>query len=153
MIDRYTKDRFEAALPRVGGQPFWQHVGIHDGEHCYVIPIRPNVLLYVRSTVRADGLAADTAKDSIRCWIAADDRGTGLGSKDQRWISRVKGWDARMIETLRKLWTLGHQLVPCPWCGGPTLALKCKNGPNAGKWFQKCGPCDKILKTLKENSE
>lgn len=142
MIDQYTKERFEEALPKVGGQPLWTALGLRGGEHCYIVPVAPGVLIYVRSTVRADGVAADTAKDSIRCWLASDDGGSALGSKDVRWIARTTGWDRRMTETLRALWRLGRQLKPCA-CGKMMLALKVtKPGENKGRWFTKCPDCD-----------
>lgn len=142
MIDRYTRSEFEAALPVVNGRPLWQGLGLRSGEHCYTVAVKPGVLIYVRSSVKADDLAADTAADSIRCWLSADDRGTPLGSKPSRWISRVNGWDQRLTETLRALWRLGHQLTPCPRCNVTMLALKVeKEGENKGKWFTKCPAC------------
>lgn len=150
MIDRYTRERFEAALPVVGGQPLWTSIGLRDGEHCYIVPVAPGVLIYVRSTVQRDGLAADVAKDSIRCWLASDDAGTSLGSKDVRWIARTSGWDRRMTETLRALWRLGRKLKPCGRCGRTMSAVKTKSGPNTGRWFMKCFPCDQFAGWLTE---
>ena len=158
MIDRFTRQRFEAALPVVGGQPLWQSLSLQQGEYCYYLPVRSGVLIYIRSTVAADNLAADTAKDSIRCWLAADTTGKGLGSKDQRWIARTNGWDKRLTETLRNLWRIGHQLKSCPHCHTTMLALKTQSGENKGKWFTKCPNCkDKDtfawLQTEKKNDE
>jgi hypothetical protein len=143
MIDRFDRKTFEAALPKAGPHnPLWLALGLRGGEHCYLIAVRPGVLIYVRSSVRADDLAADTAADSIRCWLAADDTGRPLGSKDSRWISRVPGWQARLTETLRKLWKLGHQSRPCPNCLTQMGVFKVKkSGPNKGRWFLSCPAC------------
>ena len=87
MIDRYTRDRFEAALPHVTKHPvntLWNYIGLVGGEHCYAVPVKLGVIIYIRSTVESNGLAADTAKDSIRCWLAADQTGAPLGSKNER---------------------------------------------------------------------
>jgi hypothetical protein len=142
-IDRFDLGRFEVALPRIGpSSPLWTSLGIRDGEYAYIVPVRPGVLIYIRSSVRADGLAAESAKDSIRCWLASDDKGAPLGSKDSRWVTRVNGWEGRLIDTLRKLWRLGHQLEKCPLCGMQCLALKVKKpGPNLGRWFSACPSC------------
>lgn len=146
MIDRFTKDRFEAALPRIGKQnPLWSEVGLRDGEYCYIVPINPGILVYIRSSVRSDGLAAESAKDSIRCWLAMDDKGTTLSSKDTRWVTRVSGWERRLLETLRTLWRIGRQLAKvgsCPRCQARPRALKVKKpGPNQGRWFAACPNC------------
>jgi hypothetical protein len=146
MTERFSRDQFENALPRckVFGDPLWRFVGFVDGECVYTVKIidNPGVLIYIRSSIRADGLAADSAQDSIRCWLASDNRGTPLGSKDSRWITRVNGWQMRMTETLRKLWRLGHQLERCPKCQSQLMALKVKKlGPNKGRWFSACPSC------------
>lgn len=145
-IDQFTKERFEAALPvsKNGGARLWKYAGIRGGEFCYVLPITPNpgVAIFIRSSVRADGIAAGTAEDSIRCWLVDDPGGRSLGSKNARWISRVKGWDRRLAETLRRLWRLGAQLGVCEYCNTRHHALKVKKkGPNLGRWFAACPRC------------
>lgn len=155
MIDRFDRARFESVLPkdRRNGLPLWSRAGFVNGEHCYCVHVKPGVLIYIRSTLRIDNLAADTAKDSIRCWLASNPSGTPLGSKDQRWIARTNGWDRRLTETLRKLWRFGRQLEPCNRCGGATLALKTRGGENAGRWFRKCSNCEAFLGWMKEEKE
>lgn len=150
MIDQFTKDAFEAALPRVGSTPLWTHLGLREGEHAYLVRVAPEVFIYIRSTVRAEGRAAAASKDSIRCWLARDPEGAPLGSKASRWITRVSGWDRRLVEELRLLWRLGRQLKPCPECGGRTLAkLTRKVGPNEGRWFASCEQCGKFIGWLR----
>lgn len=150
MIDRYTREQFEAALPRASAaNPLWQGAGMVNGEHCYVVPVKPGVLIFIRSSVRADDLAADAAKDSIRCWLASDAKGTPLSGKAQRWITRVNGWDARLLETLRALWRLGRQLEACPRCNVITHALRVrKDSANKGRWFAGCPNCRQFIKWL-----
>ncbi len=144
MIDHFSKDEFEKALPVAGGLPLWRPLGLRAGEHCYGVPVKPGVLIHIRSSVGPDGHAADTAKDSIRCWLSADEGGKPLGSKDSRWIARTNGWQRRLTETLRTLWRMGRQLDACPECGRTMLALKVKrDGPNVGRWFAKCMDCNR----------
>lgn len=144
MIVRFDKATFEAALPLAEGinQPLWRCLGMNKGEYCYLMQVKPGVCIYIRSTVQMDGLAADVAKDSIRCWLAKDESGESLGSKEARWIARTKGWDQRLIETLRMLWRIGRKLGKCAKCGAQMLAIKVKKpGPNQGRWFSKCPKC------------
>lgn len=145
MTERFTKEQFEAALPvgSLTGKALWQGLGLVNGEFCYVVPVKPGVLIYVRSSVKADGIAADTGEDSIRCWIAADETGRFLGSKDSRWIARTSGWRDNMIKTLRTLWTAGRAVEHCS-CGTLKLALKNKT---TGAWFTKCPTCNPWRKT------
>lgn len=154
MIDRFTKERFEKALPCLKGtkQPLWLSEGIRSGEYGYLIPVKPGVVILVRSTIDSTGVAANSGEDSIRCWLA-DSGGVSLGSKDVRWISRVNGWDRRMTETLRKLWRVGHRLEACPTCGKMMGAFKAKTGHNVGKWFMKCMPCDRFARWLEDVDE
>lgn len=154
MIDRFDRSRFQAALPSLAGQPLWQRLGIVAGEYCYIIPVHPGVLIYIRSSIRDDGLAAASSKDSIRLWLAADANGKPLGSKDQRWVTRVNGWESRLLETLRKLWRLGRQLGPCPVCNVTMLALKVRkpNSPNHGRWFSSCPQCKAFGRWLTSDS-
>jgi hypothetical protein len=141
MIDRFSKEQFEAALPKhkETQKPLWRGLGLQGGEYAYSIEVKPGVEVWVRSSVRANGQAALVAEDSIRAWLASPD-GSSLGSKDQRWITRVNGWQTRMTDVLRKLYKRGLELGPCPTCGcKTTLAMKVvKEGPNKGRYFQMC---------------
>jgi hypothetical protein len=141
MIDVFTRQRFEAALPvhNRTGVALWKGMGLVNGEYCYVVAVQPGVLIYVRSSVGPSGYAAESGEDSIRCWIASDETGTPLGSKMSRWVTRVPGWEDRLKELLRALWTIAAQLKPCPVCGETMKAFRVKKeGPNKGRWFTKC---------------
>jgi hypothetical protein len=140
MIDRFTKQQFEDALPKhkATGKPLWKSLGLEGGEYAYTLEIKPGVEIRVRSSVRSDGQAALVAEDSIRIWLAGPD-GSSLGSKDQRHITRVNGWQSRLTDGLRRLWLRGKELTPCPVCNSHTLAMKVvKEGPNKGRFFQMC---------------
>ncbi|MDP9024250.1 MAG: hypothetical protein M3N13_02595 [Candidatus Eremiobacteraeota bacterium] len=146
MIDNFSRERFEAALPAVNGAPLWKHLGVCSGEHCYVISVRPGVMIYVRSSLDFSGRCAESGEDSIRAWICSDENGTPLGSKNERWISRVSKWEARLTETLRTLWrvgsALGRRSLHCPACDHRLYALKVKKvGVNTGRFFAGCPNC------------
>jgi len=141
VIDIFTKQRFEAALPvhNVTGAVLWKHLGMIQGEHCYSIEVLPGVLIHIRSSMGANGRARNSGEDSIRCWLAADETGTPLGSKMSRWVTRVPGWEERLTAQLRTFWTIGRKLKPCPVCGKtPRALLVKKEGPNKGRWFTDC---------------
>lgn len=150
MIQRFTRAEFEAALPKIKNtsQPLWSLIGLIDGEHCYAVPVRPGVIIFVRSSIRSDGLAADVAADSIRCWLASGPDGKALSSKNARWITRVNGWEARLTSTLRVLWRLGSKLEICPTCGDMMHALKSKSEANTGRWYRKCLTCNRFDRWL-----
>lgn len=141
MIDVFTRERFEAALPvhNVTGAALWKGLGQIQGEYCYAVPVQPGVLIFIRSSVDFSGVAAQSGEDSIRCWLASDETGSPLGSKMSRWVTRVPGWEERLKAQLRAFWTIGRKLKPCPVCNTPPMALCVKKpGPNKGRWFSKC---------------
>jgi len=141
-IDCFTRAEFEAALPKLKGtgQALWSYSGFLGGEHTYIVPVKPGVVIQVRSSIGADGYSRDAAKDSIRCWLS-DPTGKPLGSKYGRWVTRVPGWDKRLVSVLRALWKFGHKLVACPKCGHQMSAFKCASGINDGRWYMKCTQC------------
>ena len=144
MIDRFDRFDFESALPvdkHDVNQRLWKPLGVIDGEYCYAVPIKPGVLIYIRSSVRSDGHAAGNGEDSIRCYIAADQTGTPLSSKPSRWITRVNGWEKRMTLQLRQLYKLGSQLKPCDKHPAMMHAFRVKQGVNKDRWFMKCPIC------------
>ena len=139
-ITRFTRQEFESALPlhKSTGQPLWESLGLAQGEYVYRAgPIIPGVFVRIRSSVRDDGYAASTGKDSIRLWLV-NDKGESLGCKLSKYVTRVSGWDIRLVEQLRELWKIGRKLVPCG-CGAPVrLAKVKKDGPNKGRMFVAC---------------
>lgn len=143
-IDRFTKAEFEAALPVIAdghpraGEKLWRETGLVENEFTYEMEVSATGRIFIRSSVRPDGLAAETGADSIRCWLARPD-GTPLGNKIQSHISRVTGWQGRMKEILRELWKRHVVAGDCPRCGQAMGIWKVKkSGPNTGRLFAKC---------------
>ncbi len=118
MIDMFTIAKFESALPvdKKTGEPLWRSMGLDHGEYIYLIPVKPGVNIQIRSSIRANGLAASTGKDSIRMYLI-DDNGNNLGTKVNRWTSRAQGWGERLKKVLTLLYCWGLQIRPCPDCG------------------------------------
>jgi hypothetical protein len=141
-IDVFDRSTFEAALPVIKNtrQPLWSYNGFVGGEHSYLVPVKPGIVIQVRSSVGADGYSHDSGQDSIRCWLT-DLAGKPLGSKYGRWVTRVSGWERRLTETLRALWKFGRKLIVCPKCGHQMSAFKTSSGPNEGRWYMKCAEC------------
>lgn len=142
-IEKFTKAHFEYALPKSkqDDSNLWASIGIHSGEETYQIPVRPGVIIMVRSSVGTDGVAADSGKDSIRCWLTRDDY-SPMGNKIQSHISRVPGWQERMTTILRELWKRGVNSGDCPKCHKPLSIFKVKkDGENKGRLFVKCWDC------------
>lgn len=153
MTVKFSREQFEQALPVVNGTPLWKGLGLVKREFVYVLQVRPGVLIYIRSSIQPNGFAADKAQDSIRCWLAADETGKPLGTKDQRWITRVPGWEKRLIELLRKLWRRGNKLAPCLKCQSQTIAVKSKKpGANLGRWYVCCTNCSNFVTWLEDEN-
>lgn len=140
MIDRFTQKQFESALPihKTTGQPLWESRGFEYGELVYYIPIDSMAGIIVRSSIDRSGLAAATGEDSIRAWLT-DNQGQPLGSKVNKYTTRVTGWDARLKVILRQLWGWRKKAGNCSKCMQPLLIFKVnKPGPNKGRVFAKC---------------
>lgn len=134
----FTREEFENALP----EGYWETAGMENGEYCYLIPINEDIKIFIRSSVRFDGLAAETGKDSIRAWLV-DSEGKALGSKVQKWIQRVPGWEIRLLDMLRTLWDWAHKAGYCSNCNVPKKIFKVrKEGENKGRVFATCKQCN-----------
>lgn len=143
MIEQFTKEVFESALPCVAGRPLWKDGGLcsKTGQHLYIVSL-PGVLTYamlVWSSVRASG-ASDKApgKDSIRAIILKG--GLPYGGKFKRWIPRTSGWRMNLLAMLRSLanqvlWLSG---LPCPHCQSPLVPFTVKGGVHKGRPFVAC---------------
>ncbi|RJR12447.1 hypothetical protein C4588_02095 [Candidatus Parcubacteria bacterium] len=144
-IDTFTKQGFEKALP----EGFWTYTGLMGGEHTYQIKITEDIFITVRSSVGPNGFSADTGMDSIRCWLVGSE-GQPLGNKVQKYITRVSGWEGRLLENLRTLWGWAKWAGYCPECHIPLCIFKSKQPKSKGKIFKKCCQCDKHFKWLEE---
>lgn len=141
---RFSKEEFESALPRQKGTdlPLWAYAGYHDGEHTYRVPVKEGVAIQIRSSVKGDGFAAPSGDDSIRCWLVEPKNGNPLGNKLQAWVTRIPGWEERLVKTLRELYRKGLEINGCPKCGEPMASFTVKKeGKNKGRQFRKCTNC------------
>jgi hypothetical protein len=148
----FSKAQFEDALPKdkTNGRALWRPMGLTMGEYCYLLPVKTGVFITVRSSVGANGYCAETGADSIRAWLT-DVNGEALGVKVQKYVTRMAGWQGRMIIMLRKLWALAAQLKTCPKCGETYFMYRVKkDGPTKGRLFQKCRKCDDGFEWMKE---
>lgn len=147
-VQIFTLKEFEEALPKhkIHGQPLAKHVGLVEGEHEFRMPIDGDVSITIRSSIGTSGISADTGKDSIRAWLT-DTAGTPLGSKVSRWTTRLPGWDERLKDVLRTLWSWRLAAGNCSCCGNPKHIFKVKKaGPNKGRVFTKCSVCENAHK-------
>lgn len=70
MIDVFSRAEFESALPNTD-KFRWKYEGFIKNEHCYSIPADPDgkTKVFIRSSIGANGFAAETNEDSIRCFF------------------------------------------------------------------------------------
>jgi hypothetical protein len=151
-IDHFTKQQFEDALPRhkTTGRPLCTCAGLIDGEYVYQLPVggeNSKVIIEIRSSVDAMGHSADTGENSIRAYLIYFDHnadgGKGawrpLGSKVQKYVTRLPGWQYRLTEMLRTLYAWRNESGNCKVCGMPLHIFKVtKDGPNKGRVYAKC---------------
>lgn len=140
MIEHFTKEQFEAALPRdkTLGTPLWLEAGLQSGEWCYKLPVTDHIYILIRSSVHKAGYSADTAQDSIRFWPMDNFTNMPAGSKNLRWIDRKPGWQERMTIGLRQLYQAVKRAGNCPVCGEPRYVYKAKQGKFKGYLFANC---------------
>jgi hypothetical protein len=143
-IDRFSRETFEAALPKhkETGETLCTPAGVVDGEYTYCMKVRELgehiIFINIRSSVRPDGVAADTGEDSIRCWLTDEDN-KPVGSKVKSHVSRVNGWEGRMLAVLRELVIRARTIQLCPTCQKLMGIYKVKkDGKNKGRLFTKC---------------
>lgn len=142
-VEIFSKSDFEKALP----EGHWAYSGLINNEHTYLIRITDDIFITIRSSVDGSGYSADTGEDSIRAWLV-DKNGSPLGSKTQKYVTRVKGWEIRLIDILRKLWMLVQESGYCENCKIPLFIFKSKTKNNRGKYFCKCSKCGKGFRWL-----
>lgn len=140
MIDHFTLEQFEDALPKhkVAGTPLWKSRGFQYGEHIFTIQVKREVFIYVRSSVRANGMSAGEGQDSIRAYLV-DRALQPLGTKTQKYVTRKPGWEGRMTNMLRELYRRGKAIKNCPHCNKPqSVRVVKKQTKNKGRIFQAC---------------
>lgn len=134
MIERFTKEQFEAALPKSGRFPIIP-LEIVNGEYCWKM-IVGEVGIIIRSSIDSSRISARTGEDSIRVYLV-DKQGRPLGSKITKWTTRKPGWQERLADLLRQF--VKMILASGADKGGVTI-FKCKKeGANKGRFFYKVG--------------
>jgi len=133
-IYQFTKSEFEASLPihKNTGEPLWAYAGLIKGEHCYTMDVN-EVQIMIRSSVKESGFAASTGQDSIRLYFM--NNGNCHGSKLSLYITRVTGWEERLLKQLRIMFKRGLALQTCSICNQPLALFKSKK---TGDLFQTC---------------
>ncbi|MHA2045689.1 MAG: hypothetical protein ACW99G_12905 [Candidatus Thorarchaeota archaeon] len=141
-VEIFTKEEFEAALPRhkETQEPLWTCEGVHKGEYVYHVSFNhpQEHAILVRSSVKSDGVSAATGQDSIRLLLISTKQNQLIASKLSKYVTRVTGWQDRLLEQLRFLARIGMKLNLCD-CGSWQVSFKVKKeGPNKGKFFKTC---------------
>ena len=127
MIDRFSKQQFEDALPKDKDthEPVWEYYGFDKGEHTYLIRVgEKHIGVLIRSSIKMDGYAATSGSDSIRLTLINTETGKPLAKKVDAWTQRTYGWDTRMEEKIKTLYKKGMDMVDCPQCGKGTLSKR-----------------------------
>lgn len=140
MVEIFNRQQFEDALPKhkITNEKLWTAAGFSLGEFTYLLPVKEGVSIMIRSSIGASGVSAESGEDSIRMWLVNPDSLAPLGPKVSNYITRVPGWQTRMIAQLRLLYTLANRIRPCA-CGGSVQIFKVKKlGPNTDKLFLAC---------------
>jgi hypothetical protein len=141
MIETFTASEFEQVL--TDAQIRFDDLGWMQGERVYHIALDSKSGIRIRSSIKLDGQSAEAGKDSIRAYLVAD--GKPLASKkvtgQERWVTRVPGWETRLIATIEKLRFFRQQLGNCRSCGAPNQALVSHTSKNPGRHFTKCSRC------------
>lgn len=146
-IDHFTREQFEDALPKhkKTGESLWACAGLVDGEYEYYVivgTVNDKVQIEIRSSVGPNGRSANTGENSIRAYLTWFDKDTGtwkpLGSKVQKYVTRLPGWQNRLADMLRTLYRWRLLAGNCPKCGKPKGIFKSKTDANPGRVYAKC---------------
>ena len=126
MIDRYSKQEFEDALPRnkETDEKLWHYHRFDRGEHTYIVPVGERVAILVRSSIEMNGRAAETGADSIRLYLMNVASGSPLAEKVDAWTQRTRGWQDRMIEKIRILYKKGLEMGNCTECDSGVMVKR-----------------------------
>lgn len=159
-IEQFNVEQFQEALPAGA----WKALGMIQGEQCYLVTpsdAPPGYGVLVRSSIGQSGIADDCGEDSIRCLLCKVDGETikPIGNKAKRWTTRVKGWQVRLMETLRHCKAQLSRIRPCPLCAAVVVPftshkkeskgrgfVSCRN-PDCGKFFEWCDEPIKQVET------
>ena len=165
-IAEFTKDEFQVALANICRNSsrkikyvkFATEAG--DSEYSYRLVLDNNTGIMVRSTVDTmTGKSRASGEDSIRAWLVQwqsydilPERTPifkPLGSKTQKWVTRLPGWEQRLEKVIRQLADLRADAGNCQSCNQPKAIWKVKRETsNKGRFFCKCQNCDEGFEWL-----
>lgn len=145
MIDYFSRQEFEAALPKGKNtnRKLWEEITdpkTQKGEHVYIIEIGiEGVYILVRSSVSTrTGRSNGNGEDSIRLYLV-DGGLRPLSIKLSKWITRVPGWEKRMWVKFGEMRKLAQKAGNCKKCGQRKIfKVKKEGSKNKGRLFAKC---------------
>lgn len=158
--ERFATKDFEEALDWIAGQVEckWSSAGMFGGEHHYTIDVKTlrhnagKVVVRINSSIGVSGYADGTGENSIRAWLT-DGFGNPLGSKIQKYITRVAGWQDRLLVVIDKLVARGMTIEFCNECASIEKIFQVKKeGKNHGRLFIKC-ECEGSFSWLDEEDD
>jgi hypothetical protein len=142
MTESFSLEQFESALPKNknrNNEPLCVSKGLTHNEYTFLLPISAYAGVMIRSSVDHTGVAASAGEDSIRLWLVDPVTMEPVGAKVSKYVTRVRGWQDRMVSQLRTLYVLGKLVRPCGCGNGLVKVNKVKkDGPNKGKLFTSC---------------
>lgn len=105
--EKFTKVEFETALTEMSksGGKLWECVSFEKYELCYIVPVldngKPtNKRIFIRSSIGATLVAADTGKNSIRIWAEYEYCGQWrpLAKVQKHHVARTVNWRKNLKE-------------------------------------------------------
>jgi DNA helicase-2/ATP-dependent DNA helicase PcrA len=133
-FENFLCDNFQAS---------WETLGVLYGEWVYLVPLNERVGVYIRSSIHQNDVSAEAGEDSIRVMLFDREERKHISVKTSRWITRVPGWQNRLLDAIDQL-TQWHSLAGfCEKCGAPKNIFKVKkDGKNKDRMFGKCTVCN-----------
>lgn len=153
-VEIFDVEQFKSAL-YPWSNAVW--LGLVSSEYCWLLPVTEQTGILIRSSIDHSGKSGGLGEDSIRLYptMCRSVYSQGkmvwsydlFGSADVRWVTRMKGWEKRLQDSIQKLAALLETAGECSQCGKPRMILKVKKeGENHGRWFAKCS--DKTHKSF-----
>jgi len=145
--EAFTRQDFENSLKStmldLTGNGDFEHRGVIAGEYRYHLLVTSNVkcgkiIIEVASSIGYSDVADPAGQNSIRLWLS-DGGGMPLGSKISRWVTRMSGWEKRMDDQIKRLFSMGKSLKFCDSCNSlQHVFIVKKDGANKGRLFKHC---------------
>jgi len=160
-VDTFTKTQFEDAIEtictHVRYQLRWEEMKTYrvGKEFVYEIPTSHlSIILVIHSSVNTITLESDgSGENSIRVWVKDPYTNKPLMGKTQKWITRVEGWESRLMQVITDLLSKIMQVDFCDDCRNFEHIYKVrKEGANKGRFFKRC-QCKNSFEWLKDEEE